>query len=269
MLFRKIALVTTVLAVVASVSIGAQSPLQYDVVSIKPHKPGDNSQSVSSYAGKYDGTNLSVKDIIAGTYHVKAWLIFQLPPWAESMKWDISAKVSDADEKALSKLTRDDREAMMKQLLAEHFGLALHTDTKMQPVFEMTVMHEGPKFKAAPIPPPKEDGTKAKYPGASTNNSNSSISAHHIRMDGFAEILSYRVDRTIVNRTNLDSEFGYDLELKWTPDEGTNGNDNGTNTDAPPPLFESVKEQLGLRLSPTKAEVPTLVIDHIQQPESN
>lgn len=269
MIWKKTLLAVALVAAVTPVYVAAQSPLQYDVVSIKPHKPGDNNENVSSYAGKYEATNVSVKEIIAGTYHVKAWLIFQLPPWAESMKWDISAKVSDADEKQLSKLTRDDREAMMKQLLAERFGLALHTDTKVQPVFEMTVMPDGPKFKAAAIPPPKEDGTKPKYPGASTSNSNSSIRAHHLRMDGFAEILSYRVDRTIVNRTNLTSEFGYDLELKWTPDEGTNGNDNGTNTDIPPSLFEAVREQLGLKLSPTKAEVPTLVIDHIQQPDAN
>lgn len=269
MLFQRAVLAIPFLVVIAPAGVAAQFPLQYDVVSIKPHKPGDNSENVSSYAGKYDATNVNVKEIIAGTYHVKTWLIFQLPPWADSMRWDISAKVSDADEKSLNKLTREDREAMMKQLLAERFGLVLHAESKVQPVFEMTVMPDGPKFKASPIPPPREDGTKAKYPGPSINNSNTHISAHHLRMDGFAESLSYRVERTVVNRTNLNAEFGYDLELQWTPEEKSNGGDNGSGQEAAPPIFEAVKEQLGLKLTPTKAEVPTIVIEHVQQPDAN
>jgi uncharacterized protein (TIGR03435 family) len=36
-----------------------------------------------------------------------------------------------------------------------------------------------------------------------------------------------------------------------------------------PSFFEALKDQLGLRLKPTKAEIQTLVIDHLEQPSPN
>ena len=37
----------------------------------------------------------------------------------------------------------------------------------------------------------------------------------------------------------------------------------------PPPLFEAIQEQLGLKLEPEKAPVDVLVIDHIERPSAN
>jgi len=77
------------------------------------------------------------------------------------------------------------------------------------------------------------------------------------------------VERNIVDRTELKAEFGYAIDLHWTPEQRDKGNDNGSGTDAPPPFFEAVREQLGLKMTPGKAEVPTVVVDHMQMPEAN
>jgi uncharacterized protein (TIGR03435 family) len=76
-----------------------------------------------------------------------------------------------------------------------------------------------------------------------------------------------------VDQNNLQGK--YDFVLKWTPDE-TQFNQVGVRipppsdaADAPPGLFTAMQEQLGLKLSPAKALVDVLVIDHIQRPSAN
>ena len=95
------------------------------------------------------------------------------------------------------------------------------------------------------------------------------ISGKGVTMATLADVLASKVERNIVDRTGLKSEYGYIIDLHWTPEERDKGNDNGSGTDAPPPFFEAVREQLGLKMVPGKAEVPTVVVEHIQQPDAN
>ena len=258
-----------VLLLTSAGSVLAQALPVFDVVTIKPHKPGDTNTNVSRSPTSLEATNISLKEMIAGNYNVKGWLIFGLPPWAESQKWDIIAKVSDPDPATMKGLSREQRNDMVKALLVDRFGLKLHMETKVQPVFEMTVMPEGIKFKESPAIPKNEDGTPGKSPGASMSSSDEHMVMKHGPMRTFAENLSYRVERNVIDKTDLHSENGYDLELSWTADEKNSGGDNGSGQEAAPPIFEAVKEQLGLKLTPTKAEVPTIVIEHVQQPDAN
>ena len=63
--------------------------------------------------------------------------------------------------------------------------------------------------------------------------------------------------------------------MKWTPDE-TQFTDvpepvrrPADDVNAPPPLFTAIQEQLGLKLEAQKADVPVLVIDHVDHPSPN
>ena len=85
-------------------------------------------------------------------------------------------------------------------------------------------------------------------------------------MTNLADNLSYQVERSVIDHTGLTGE--YDLELKWTPEDRANAGDNGTG-DAPPAIFEALKEQLGLKLTATKEPVPTVQVDHVEQPQDN
>jgi uncharacterized protein (TIGR03435 family) len=39
--------------------------------------------------------------------------------------------------------------------------------------------------------------------------------------------------------------------------------------DAPPPLFTAIQDQIGLKLDSGKAQVPVLVLDHVEKPSAN
>jgi uncharacterized protein (TIGR03435 family) len=69
-----------------------------------------------------------------------------------------------------------------------------------------------------------------------------------------------------VDRSTLQGT--YDVDMKWTPELASSA---PLDPAVPPPpdgpsLFTAVREQLGLRLEPARAEVPVLVIDGAQMP---
>ncbi|MEZ2347629.1 TIGR03435 family protein [Terriglobus sp. RCC_193] len=239
---------------------------QFDVISVKPHKPGEDRMMMHWGQSDYKAVNMTLKNMISNVYDVKSWLVFGLPGWAESAHWDIDAKVSAPDVKVMSSLTNEQRRTMIGGILKERFGLVVHTESKVQPVFLLTVMPDGPKFKESPAPLPHAEGEKPK-PHGMWRMGPGSLSATDMPMPQLAGNLSYFVERTIVDKTGLTGN--YDVELKWTPESRANaGTDNGTG-DAPPAIFEALKEQLGLKLTADKAPVPTVVVDKILQPEAN
>jgi uncharacterized protein (TIGR03435 family) len=238
---------------------------QFDVISVKPHKPGEDMMMMHWGEADYKAVNLTLKNMISNVYGVKSWLVFGLPAWAESSHWDIDAKVSAPDMSVMKKLTPEQRRVMIGGILKERFGLVVHQEDKVQPVFLMTVLPEGSKLKASP---PQPD---AAEPGKLTSGmwriGRGTMKASRMKMPTLAENLSYQVGRTIVDKTGLTGE--YDMELTWTPEERANATtDNGTG-DTPPAIFEALKEQLGLKLSADKAPVPTVVVDAIVKPEEN
>ncbi|HEY9136767.1 MAG TPA: TIGR03435 family protein [Terriglobus sp.] len=240
---------------------------QFDIISVKPHKPGEDMMMVHWGDADYKAVNMTLKNMISNVYGVKSWLVFGLPPWAESAHWDIDAKVSTPDMNVMKKLTPEQRRTMIGGILKERFGLVVHQESKVQPVFLMTVMPDGPKLKQSPPPPPPVEGEPKKPSGGMWSIGPGSLSATRMKLPNLAENLSYQVERTIVDKTGLTDQ--YDIELKWTPEERANATtDNGTG-DTPPAIFEAIKDQLGLKLTADKAPVPTVVVDKIVQPDAN
>jgi uncharacterized protein (TIGR03435 family) len=147
---------------------------------------------------------------------------------------------------------------LLKIVLVEQFGLRYHFQDKEQSVYELTVLPGGPKFK--PTPAPDGDTTKRK-PG-NWNFSRGDANAIGITMPQFAENFAPLVERVVIDKTNLTDM--YDLQVKWTPDETPTPEGDTT-----PGVFTALREQLGLKLTPAKASVPSLVIDSMAPPDDN
>ena len=63
----------------------------------------------------------------------------------------------------------------------------------------------------------------------------------------------------------------FDIDLTWTPDVPSSGDGNPTplGSSSAPSFFTALRDQLGLKLEPTKASVDVLVIDHIERPSED
>jgi uncharacterized protein (TIGR03435 family) len=99
-----------------------------------------------------------------------------------------------------------------------------------------------------------------------------SLVGNAVMLSLFTRLLSQRLDRTVVDKTNLDGRF--DIQLYWTPDVGEVALDPGRNSLPPvnssgPSIFAAIQEQLGLILETTKGPVDLIIIDHVEQPSAD
>ena len=72
------------------------------------------------------------------------------------------------------------------------------------------------------------------------------------------------VDRPVLDRTGLTGWFDMSVEWSLPPDPAQSP--AAQVEDAGPTFLEALREQLGLKLLPTKAPVDVLVIDHVEKP---
>lgn len=205
--------------------------------------------------------NVQLKTLLVNAYRIREGQIYGLPGWATSSRFDITAKVSDPDMKALANLTREQRQAMLAALLVDRFHLRTHTEIKTLPVYELVIAKGGSKLKPTTLPPPDANNPNPLGYG-NIDVHNTVMTATGITVADLVMNLSFPLDRTVIDKTGLTGR--YDFQLRWTPD-GV----NPTAPDAPPDLITAIQEQLGLKPEPSKGPVTTLVVDHVDLPTDN
>jgi len=239
----------------------------YDVVSVKPNKSGSGGMMINVQKDSFSATNVSLKVMLTNAYGVKDYLISGVPGWANTERFDIKAKIVDMDADTLKKLTGEQRGAMLQQLLADRFHLKVHSQTEVQPIYELVVAKGGPKITAVEPAGSDPDADKHKeFKGmgrGSMRVSNTELSAHDVPLESLAYSLSGGLSRTVVDKTELKGK--YDLLLTYSPDDGS----AAASDSSAPSLFTALQEQLGLKLQPAKGPVETLVVDHAEMPSEN
>lgn len=229
----------------------------YDVSTIRPNTSGSDNVSVSTRPATLQAENVPLKDLLRQAFGVPRNLIFGLPAWAESARFDVNAKVVDPDLARLKKLTPEQRRAMLQALYQDRLSLKWHYETRVMPTYDLLLTRDGPKFKAF----------AGKEGNSGTSMNNTDLTATAVPLSALTDILSIEAERPVVDKTGLTGK--YDFHLKWTREEAAASTDAGKDTNAPPPLFTALQEQLGLRLQPGKDPVQVLVIDQLKPPTEN
>jgi uncharacterized protein (TIGR03435 family) len=221
-----------------------------------------------------------LKQILSIAYGLRPDLISGGPSWLNSARYDIEARVSGPDVAELRKLSFTERGTMLQSLLADRFKLAVHKETKILPVYDLTAAKSGPKLHQANPGDTYPNGIKGpdgvSHPGM-MRMGRGDLTGQGITISDLAKSLAQQLHRSVTDKTGLAGK--YDIALQWTPDQdaapmipGAGGNQPG----APPPpdasgpsIFTALQEQLGLKLEPAKGPVDTLVIDHIEPPSAD
>jgi uncharacterized protein (TIGR03435 family) len=94
-------------------------------------------------------------------------------------------------------------------------------------------------------------------------------------MQAIADQLARALNRPVIDRTGLSGVF--DLELTYWPARSLEATPARVAPQVPatpdlpggPTVMEALRDQLGLRLEPTRAAVEVLVIDSVQPPSDN
>jgi uncharacterized protein (TIGR03435 family) len=242
----------------------------FDVASIKPDHLDGHRTRVSSDANSLITSGMTLKLLMELAYSVKEFQISGGPGWADSETYEIKAKIDDATVEALKKLPPNERyeqkRLMMQSLLAERFKLKVSHSSKELPVYALVLTKNGPKFS--------QSASGDAQSGLSTNNGNLTAKAETI--SHFADWLSGRVGRKVVDKTGLQGKYDFtmnyddrrqDLTVSG-PGDGSQGR-TAPPPDSGPSLFTALQEQLGLKLESQKGPVETLIIDSVEKPSEN
>src|SRR5258708_2982790 len=189
------------------------SPLAYDVVSVKPDKgKGPYSAWARTNADGFSA-NLTVRNFVSNAYGLfMEDQIAGLPEWANTAQYEIQAKLDPDRVEAYEKLCREERgkqdAAMLQALLADRFRLKVRHELKPLPVYELVVAKGGPKLTESP------PGASAGY-GMSMGAGH--ISGHGMEIPSLSVSLSGVAGRLILDKTGLTGK--YEVELNWSRED--------------------------------------------------
>jgi bla regulator protein BlaR1 len=222
-------------------------------------------------------TNTPLQQLIEFAYEVQGDRIAGTPAWFNTELFDVDAKIDSSTADKLQKLDPDQRtfarRRMLQALLADHFKLAVHRETRQLPVYALLIAESGPKLKEATPGNIYADGVKGPDgaplgPGKMTfgplGTSTLKVTAQALPIPSFLRTLSLQVGRTVLDMTGLTGN--YDFTLQWAPllpKDAVISPASGSS------IFQAVRQQLGLKLEPKTAPLEMLVIDHAELPSAS
>jgi uncharacterized protein (TIGR03435 family) len=232
----------------------AQLPA-FEVASIRIHPvPLGEIMGFHSSGSLLNLKGYSVRGLIVEAYNLKFYQLDNAGlDWQQNIFYDIAARAEDGTAP-----TRNEFRKMLQTLLAERFNFKFHSEQKEMPVYAMIVEKGGPKFK-------ESANDEAFAANVGVHGRNQSLSATHITMDSLAiDIESgFGSDRPVIDRTGLNGT--YDLKIEATPEYRYNRDQQPGDIS----VFSAIREQLGLKLDPQKANVEVLIVDHVEKPSEN
>ena len=258
--------------------------LAFDVVSIRPSRPGGN--GMVNTMNESDGYRLVSQPfwltIMAayfpqgGAYWSKDRLS-NAPSWIDNL-YDINAKISEADLADWRKQgTAVNKTPMLRQMLQTMLADRCHLVAHFAPGapingFALEIGKHAPRLAEskpdATLPPGMklhDGGVVVPYfhPGERVH-----LSYYGVTMADLAQHLTINSGgHPVEDHTGLTGR--YDLVLNWVDDPDHPGREGVISLDDPDPLSHWNIESAGLRLTPVKLPADTLVIDHIDKPSEN
>ena len=239
-------------AAAAQIMPATPANARFEVATIKPGVPGDypGIQFTASFT-RVETTNASVADLMKYAYGVHADQIIGGDGNLMHRGYAIQAVVSsDTPTKPNADLLKQ----MLRNLLADRFGLAFHPESRLLPVYILSSVN--PRLKPSEQTVPMTTGGYSKGQLSVHNGAPRELAAYLQR---------FVTDRPVLDQTGITGHF--DMELRFTPDDAREQADST----APeyPNLFTALREQLGLKLTATRAAAPVLVIDKVSEPTPN
>ncbi len=233
----------------------ADPSVAFEVASIKPTEETGHSMNLNrAPGGRFSTRNTGLKMLMTFAYDVRPHQISGGASWIDSEGFDIVAKAETADP------TIEQFRGMMQKLLADRFQLTFHRETREMPVYALVLAKNGPKFKVS-----DKDETTIQGGKGQTRYQKCSMAF-------FAQNLSPRLGRTVLDRTGLKGEFDFTLEATIEDEIRKRveaGEASASSEPVGPTIFTALQEQLGLKLESTKGPVEILVIDRAVRPSSN
>jgi uncharacterized protein (TIGR03435 family) len=216
--------------------------------------------------------------------NVAADVVIGLPKSADSVRWDITAKVPSEGEGAPNIVRGRPTPPplsvgleMLRGLLVDQFELKFHTENREVTVYALTAGTGKRKITQAadsersgckPNPNAPKPYTNIQVMIECTNTSMAEL-AQNLQQQANAYI-----DHPIADATGLSG--GWDFLIGWTPKAALEASQRpaadqpaGAVVEASTPngisVFDAVERELGLKLVKQKQSIPVIVVDHVDE----
>jgi uncharacterized protein (TIGR03435 family) len=227
----------------------------FEVATIKRSDPDDKTHRFEIHGRRIVIENQTVQTMIEMSYGVHARQIVNGPSWIETERFDAEGVPDGEVPPDVAQF-----QALVRSLLAERFGLKLHTEKREMGRYSLTVAKGGPKMEATKSVPGALPNIRANG-----NQTSHSLQMENVSMGDLAHQLQGALDRPVVDETGLKGR--YDFTLKWLRADAPVAAEDADS--ALPELFTAIQEQAGLRVEPSKGEVDVLLIDKVERPSQD
>jgi len=253
-----------------------RKPLAFEVVSIRASK---SSACCTSWAAKPDGYHVNGQttwSTIMVAYFpggIATWdgRLTGAPDWLYQQAYDIDARVSDADRPAWQKQGMSlERVPMLREMLrtmlADRYKMVAHRVPGEVNGFALVVAPHGPNLtKTTPGAALPAVGMKLPDGGIAVGTDRGEPVQwryHSASIADLLDMLQNSAHAPIVDRTSLTGLYDFVLRCgELNPDHPDSCSGD--------PAHHWDLGSLGLRLTPIKVPLDTLVIDHIEKPSAN
>ncbi len=234
-------------------------PLTFEVASVKLSPPGGRGGGIRALPGgqRYSAQNVPVKLMVSLMYKVPLRQIEGGPDWINNEGYDVEAKADHS-------YSLDDLHTMYQNLLADRFKLKFHIAYKEGPVYALSVDKSGSKMTVNDSPQSFDFPIQGDRTGVTTGKR-----VDMVYLCWWLGQVLQRDERPVIDKTGLKGF--YDFKLSFLPELPPDVNKDNLPPGFldRPPIFEALREQLGLKLQPEKGPVPYYVIDHVERPSEN
>jgi uncharacterized protein (TIGR03435 family) len=241
----------------------------FDVVTVKPTPPGRPGKNIGFDGHHFLFRGANLDDMIALGYGLHTKQIDGAPDWADKELFDVEGT---PDVPGIP--NQKQMASLLQNLLADRFQLKFHNEKRDLSVYVVTVAPGGPKLTETTAAP--NDPSGMGFGGFSSAQGVTAVGRNLTMADFAMWFQSGVTDRPVVDQTGIKGR--YDIRLKWMPDESQFAQFGGSgvhppapsdSADAPPNLYTAIQEQLGLKITATKAPDDVMVIDHVEKPSAN
>ena len=292
-LLRSVMLMCLLAVTVAALAQDAR--LSFDVVSLHENKAGfgPNGEEPDSNVplgpgnvysptgGQLNLRNIDLMQMVHFAYRMAGSQLETFdrsaPGWAREVRYDLKARTERAN------VSKDELRLMMRSLLADRFGLRVHTEDRETSVFLLQLVKQGepgPHSRAHAGGPcstefagstlsatgegfPSVCGGLLNLPGSTDRHYR--VGARDLPITVFATSLTSWGDlgRPVVNDTGISGAV--DFYMDFVPSRVVN---SGADFDGDN-FREALQKQLGLKLVSEKRAVPVWLLDAIARPTEN
>jgi bla regulator protein blaR1 len=239
---------------------------QFEVASIK-RNVSDGRVRFETPPGRLNAINAPLRFLIRQAYRVPEARIIGGPSWLDTDRFDVVATTPEA-------ATGDGIRVMLRTLLKERFGLALHAETREMPIYVLKTRSTGtlgPNMRSVAADctgrSPAMVASKVQCGIlVSPGSASASLRGGGATIEQFVRLLGDFLDRPLIDETGLTGTFDLELEFAAVPGSGVAPT---ASIDDRPSLFTAIQNQLGLKIEVQRGRADVWIIDAASHPRQD